>query len=135
MSYATAAALQEAVYQALRADSALAGFIGDAVFDELPSGAVPGTYVSLGESDVRDASDKTGQIGDHRFQISVVTSEEGFLVAQAVAAAVSDVLIDGQLDLSRGRIVLLRFLKARARRVQRGQVRRIDLTFRAIVED
>jgi len=101
----------------------------------VPSGAVPATYVSLGESDVRDLSDKTGQIGDHRFQVSVVTSDEGFLVAQAASAAVSDVLIDGALNLTRGRIVSLRFLKARARRVLRGQVRRIDLTFRAIVED
>ena len=56
-------------------------------------------------------------------------------MAQAASAAVSDVLIDGALNLTRGRIVSLRFLKARARRVLRGQVRRIDLTFRAIVED
>ena len=72
MSYGTAAALQAAVYQSLQADAALAGFVGDAIYDEVPPGAVPATYVSLGESDVRDLSDKTGQIGDHRFQVCLL---------------------------------------------------------------
>jgi hypothetical protein len=37
--------------------------------------------------------------------------------------------------LSRGRVVAIEFLSARARRVRAGDVRRIDMTFRARVED
>ena len=37
--------------------------------------------------------------------------------------------------LERGRVITLNFLKARARREEAGQIRRIDLTFRARVHD
>lgn len=52
-----------------------------------------------------------------------------------MAVAISDALIDAQLVLGRGRLVGLRFVKAQARRRDEGRVRRIDLTFRARVED
>lgn len=135
MSYGVSSALQAGVYQLLVNDASLTAQVGDAVFDEVPEGAFSGTYVSLGAEDVRDLSDKTGYCADHRFVVSVVTDAEGFAPAKAVAAAVSDALVDQAPTLVRGRVVSLRFLKARARRVRNGQLRRIDLTFRAIVED
>ncbi|MEL6645110.1 MAG: DUF3168 domain-containing protein [Pseudomonadota bacterium] len=135
MSYGMAAALQAAVYQALVGDAVLSGIVGDAVYDVVPSGPVPGTYVSLGPEDVRDRSDVTGGAAEHRFTVSVVTDAAGFQTAKAAAAAVSDVLVDAALVLERGRLVGLAFEKARARRVQSGDVRRIDMTFRARVED
>lgn len=135
MSYGTASALQAAVYQALAADAALASLVGSAIHDELPPGPVAGTYVSLGEGEVRDLSDKTGAMAEHRFTISVTSDAEGFATAKAAAGAVSDVLIHGALTLVRGQVVSLRFVKARERRVRSGQVRRIELTFRAIVDD
>lgn len=135
MSYGVSGALQAAVYQLLASDAGLAALVGASVFDEMPEGLVPGTYVSLGAEEVRDLSDKTGYFADHRFVVSVVTDAEGFAPAKAAAAAVSDALVDRAPVLARGRVVSLRFLKARARRVRRGATRRIDLTFRAIVED
>ena len=135
MSYGTAAALQAAVFQALVADVSLAALAGGGVHDELPPGPVSGTYVSLGDGEVRDLSDKTGGIAEHRFTVSVISDAEGFAPAKAAAAAVADVLVDRTPALTRGRVVSMRFLKARARRVRAAQVRRIDLTFRAIVED
>ena len=50
-------------------------------------------------------------------------------------AAVSDALTGATLVLGRGRLVGLWFLKARARRVEKADARRIDLTFRARTED
>ncbi|MEL6799928.1 MAG: DUF3168 domain-containing protein [Pseudomonadota bacterium] len=135
MSYGMAAALQAGVYQALAGDGVLAGIVGDAIYDVVPSGPVPGTYVSLGPEDVRDQSDVTGGAAEHRFTVSVVTDAAGFQTAKTAAAAVSDALVDAALVLDRGRLVGLRFEKARARRVQSGDVRRIDMTFRARVED
>ena len=135
MSYGVSAALQAAVFQRLQADAALAGLVGADIFDAAPSGAVPVTYVSLGAEEVRDASDMTGAGAVHEFTVSVVTEAAGFRAAKDVAAAVSDALIDAPLVLARGRLVSLRFLRARARRVQDGDVRRIDLRFRARVED
>ncbi|MFP1645170.1 DUF3168 domain-containing protein [Pontitalea aquivivens] len=134
MSYGMGAALQAAVYQRLRADAQVAGLVGDAVFDAVPPGPVAGTYVSLGPEDVRDASDVSGAGAEHDFTVSVITDAAGFQAAKAVAAAVSDALAGAALTLTRGRVVGIWFLRARARRVDTGALRRIDLVFRARLE-
>lgn len=135
MSYAISGALQRAVYQHLIADIGLSALIGGAVYDAVPTGPVAGTYVVLGEEDARDRSSQTGGGAEHRVLISVVSDAEGFETAKAVAGTVSDALDDADLTLDRGHLVCLQFSRARARRVRSGQTRRIDLTFRAIVED
>ncbi|WP_413871199.1 DUF3168 domain-containing protein [Albidovulum sp.] len=135
MSYGTAAALQAAIYQRLMADSAVDALVGGAIYDSVPPGTVTGTYVSIGPEDVRDASDQVGRGAFHEFTVSVVTDQAGFQAAKAVAAAVSDALTGATLVLGRGRLVGLWFLKARARRVEKADARRIDLTFRARTED
>lgn len=135
MSYGVAVALQQAVYQALLADSAVTGLVGGAIYDAVPPGIVSGTYVSLGPEDVREASDMTGHGAVHEITVSVVTDAAGFASAKAVATAVSDVLVDAEFTLARGALVYLNFHRARARRVQDADIRRIDLKFRARVQD
>lgn len=135
MSYAVSSALQSAVYQRLVADTDLALLVGSAIYDTVPAGTVPATYVSLGPEDVRDRSDQTGAGALHFVTISVVTDEAGFQTAKDVAAVVSDALVDAELILARGRLIYLRFDRATARRVGVGETRRIDIRFRARVED
>ncbi|MFN6951052.1 MAG: DUF3168 domain-containing protein [Albidovulum sp.] len=135
MSYGAAAALQSAIYQRLTADSALDALIGGAIYDSVPPGVTTGTYVSIGPEDAQDASDQTGRGAWHEFVVSVVTDQAGFREAKAAAAAVSDALTGATLVLARGRLVGLWFVKARARRVEKADMRRIDLTFRARLED
>lgn len=135
MSYGMTAVLQAAVFQQLQNDTVLAGLVGANIFDAAPSGTVPSLYVSLGPEDVKDASDGSGGGAAHEFIVSVVTDAAGFLSAKDVAAAISDALVDAPLVLTRGRLVSLRFLRAKARRVLSGNVRRIDLRFRARLED
>lgn len=135
MSYGVAAALQAAIYQRLMADTALDALIGSAIYDAVPPGAVGGTYVSIGPETATDASSQTERGAVHEFSVSVVTDAAGFQNAKAVAAAVSDALTGATLVLGRGRLVGLWFLKARARRVEKADARRIDLTFRARTED
>jgi hypothetical protein len=135
MSYGVSPALQTAVYQKLMTDTALAAMVGPAVFDALPAGALPSLYVALGPEVVRDRSDQSGAGAEHQFTISVVTDGAGFVAAKAAAAAVSDALVDAPLLLGRGRLVSLNFYKAAAVRVGGGMTRRIELTFRARVED
>jgi uncharacterized protein DUF3168 len=136
MSYGMAAALQSAVYQRLLADTGVGALVGAAIYDALPEGDLPATYVSLGPENVRDRSDKTGGGALHIFTVSVVTQTAGFSAAKAVATAISDALADVDLTLSRGRLVGLWFERASARRTGKaGRIRRIDLRFRARVED
>ncbi len=102
---------------------------GDAVYDAAPPGVLPSLYISLGPEVVRDRSDKTGAGAEHEFTVSVLSDAAGFAAAKAVAAAVSDALVDAQMTLTRGRLVGLWFLRAKAARVGSGERRRIDLTF------
>lgn len=135
MSYAVSAALQEAVYQRLTSDATLTGLVGAAIYDALPGGTLPATYVTLGPEDVRASADRTGQGAWHRFTVSVVTEAAGFHAAKEVAAAISDTLVNVDLTLARGRLAGLHFYRARAQREGTGDMRRIDLTFRARVDD
>lgn len=132
MSYGVASALQAAIYQRLTGAAALAGV---PVLDAVPKGQAPGTFVLIGPEEVFDQSDKTGDGAEHRFVVSVVSNATGFQAAKAAAVSVSDALVDAPLVLARGRLVGLRFLRALARRLDEGKARRIDLTFRARVED
>lgn len=135
MSYAMAAALQEAVFQQLQGDAALAVLVGANIFDAAPAGAIPAIYVSLGPEDVKDRSDQSGAGARHEFTVSVVSQAAGFKSAKEAAGAVSDALLSSALVLSRGRVVSLNFLRAIAKRVQDADVRRIDLRFAARLED
>ena len=135
MSYGVSAALQTAVYQALVADTALSALVGTNIYDAIPSGTVPSLYLALGPELARDRSDKTGAGAEHEFTVSVLTDSAGFASAKEAAAAVSDVLVDADLTLSRGVLIALNFYRAKAVRVGTGDDRRIDLMFRARVQD
>lgn len=132
MSYAMAAALQEAVFARL---SALPGLAGVPVLDAVPKGQRAGTFVLIGSEDVRDLSDATGRGAEHRLTVSIVSDAAGFLAAKTLAVAVSEGLEAAPMALSRGRLVGIAFQRAVARRLDEGKVRRIDLTFRARVEE
>jgi hypothetical protein len=130
MSYAASPALQAAVFQALTAAPALAGV---AIYDAVPPSPA-GTFVLVGPEEVRDASDKSGAGAEHRLAVSVISDGTGFLASKTIAAAISDALVGASLVLDRGRLVSLLFLRAQARRIDEGELRRIDLTFRARIE-
>jgi hypothetical protein len=135
MSYGVAGALQAAVYQRLTGWAALTALVGAAVYDALPAGPLPPVYVALGPEQVRDKSDQTGRGAEHEIAIAVVSETAGFAVAKAVAAAVSDALVDADLTLTRGQLVSLNFHRATAVRGGTGDSRTITLIFRARVAD
>lgn len=135
MSYAMAGALQAAIFDALVSDATLNALVGADIYDALPSGNVPETYVSLGRERVQDASDKTSSGALHRIDISVITTQPGFATAKSIAGTISDRLHGSDLTLSRGRLVFLRFDRAEARRIEANAGREILLRFRARVED
>ncbi len=135
MSYGVASALQAAVFVAVSGDVAVQALVGSDVFDALPAGSLPQTYVVLGEEIVRPKSDGSARGAEHDFTVSVFSDAAGFAAAKAVAVAVSDALVDANLVLMRGVLVSLVFRQARANRGKAPDGRRIDLRFRARVED
>ena len=137
MSYHASAALQGAVYQALREDEALGELVGDAIYDAMPVSAPSGVYVALGPEDVSDAGDMTAPAARHDFVISVLSGADeggGLHAREAAAAAVTAALEQAALELDRGHVAGLWFLRGRARRADGGAGRRVDMTFRAAVD-
>lgn len=135
MSYASAAPLQAAIYQALVNDPAVTAIVGSSIYDALPAGNLPTLYVSLGGEDVKARDDFTGGGAVHLIKLSVISEAAGYATAKEAAAAICDALDDPDLPLTRGRLVSLRFVRAKAALVGKGQTRRIDLTFRARVDE
>ena len=135
MSYGAGAALQAAIHERLTGDAALSALVGTAIFDAPPVGTLPELYVTLGPEEVRPGGDATAGGAWHRLTVSVIARAAGFAAAKQAAAAVSDALVDARLTLARGHLTGLHFYRARALREARGTVRRIDLTFRARVDD
>lgn len=137
MSYHHAAALQAAVYRALRGDAALAGLVGDAIYDAMPAAAPSGTYVAIGPDDMADAGDATARAMRHDFVVSVLSGAEearGFGAVKQAASAVAAALEGSDLAMEGGHLAGLWFLRARARRAEGGAGRRVDMTFRASVD-
>ncbi|MFD1795818.1 DUF3168 domain-containing protein [Paracoccus aurantiacus] len=137
MSYLASVALQGAVYQCLRDDPELNALVGDAVFDAMPIDAPSGVYVSLGPEEVTDQSDSGGRAARHDFVVSVLAGTEeaaGFRAVKEAAVAVSAALEGADLVTEAGRLAGLWFLRARAKRVKNGAERRVDLTFRALID-
>lgn len=134
MTYAMSEGLQIAVYQTLFADPKISSLTDGAIYDSVPDPA-PDLFIALGPEKVRDRSDGTGSGANHEFRVSVVTRREGFLAAKSIAANISDTLLKAKLTPSRGTIVYLSFLRAEARRDKGEGTRRIDLWFRARLDD
>jgi len=138
MSVALSGELQGAIYAALTADAALVALVGSEIYDApLPSGgALPlGEHVTLGEEEVKPFDTITSSGGIHNFDVVVHSTANGFGAAKDVAAAVGAVLIGANLALVGGHLVSLRFLKAKAKRGVAPELRRIEMRFRAVVED
>jgi hypothetical protein len=135
MTFALSGPLQAAVYTALYSDAPLTALVGNNIYDAVPPGTPPATYVRLGSETVVDASDGSGAGAVHRLTVSVITTDPGFAGAKDVAAAVSDALHEANLTLERGHLVSLRFERASATRTEGGGTRQIDLRFRARVSD
>lgn len=131
MTYGAAAALQAAVYAALTGHPDLAAV---PVLDAVPPGGGTGTFVLIGPEEARDASDKSGAGAEHRLEISVLSDAAGFLAAKAAAVAVCAAMQGVALPAGVGRLVGVEFVRAVARRLEDGAVRRIDLRFRVRVE-
>jgi hypothetical protein len=139
MTYALSWPLQQGVFVLLSNDPGVAARAGGRVHDAPPppeAEADPdGVYITLGDETARDWSTATDHGAVHLVTISVHAPRRGFAAAKQAAGAVSDALLGGTISLSRGRVVLARFVEARTRREENGALRRIEMRFRISVED
>jgi hypothetical protein len=130
--------LQAAVYARLTGDPELWDLVGERIFDApLEAGDDEGApeHVTLGEETVRPWTSKTSEGALHDFDVTVHSSRDGFSAAKRIADAVCAALIDAPLAVEGGRVVALRFLRAKAERGRAPEKRKVTLRFRAVVDE
>lgn len=135
MTYAIGASLQRAVFARLVGEAEIIEIVGPNIYDAVPPGTEPDVFVLIGEEVVRDRSTKTSDGAYHDFTVSVFAKQQGFANSKVLAAIICDSLLVADLSLDRGRVTGLWFRRARTRRGRAPDRRRIDLQFRAHVED
>lgn len=137
MTMAYSAPLQQALYQRLTTAPALSALVGR-VYDDAPhrsreTSAEP--YATLGEEIVRPWTTATERGASHDVVISVHAPRRGFLTVKSLAALITDTIETDPPVLIGGAIITHEFTGARTRREEQGAMRRIDLTFRFVIED
>lgn len=139
MTFALSWPLQQALFGAIRNDAACAALLGDRIHDAAPpfgpDAGAEGLYLTLGDETVADWSTASDRGARHRVVLTVHAPRRGFAEAKQAAAAVGDVVLGGNLALSRGRVVNTRFAGARTRRAEADQLREVELRFEITVED
>ena len=139
MTYALSWPLQEGVFQLLSNDTGVAAHLGGRIYDaplSLDAEADPdGIYLTLGDERVEDWSTATDPGAAHLLTSAVHAPRRGFAEAKQAAGAVSDAMLGGTIAMSRGRVILVRFVDARTRRAEGDALRRIEMRFRLTVED
>lgn len=138
MSYGYAAGLQAAIYQRLVADAALGGLVDGRIYDaplEVGSEETAADHVTLGEETARPWTTKTSAGARHDFDVTVHSGQDGFDAAKRIAGAICAALVDAPLAVPGGRVVALRFLRAKAERNAAPEKRRIALRFRAVLDE
>lgn len=139
MSCAFSWPLQQALFDAIRADPACAAHLGDRIYDAAPpfgpDAGTEGLYLTLGDEAVSDWSTAGDRGARHRVTLTVHAPRRGFAEAKQAAAAVAEVVLDGELQPARGRIVTRRFVAARTRRAELDALREVELRFDITIED
>ena len=139
MTYALSWPLQEAVFGALSGAPAVTALVGDRIYDAPPpfeaDDAPDVPWITLGDERVDDWSTKDGAGAVHLLSVAVHAPRRGFGEAKRIAGAVCDALTISPLAPSRGRVVHVGFVSGRTRRNEEDAVRRVELRFRALVED
>lgn len=127
--------LRAAVYDALRADTALSSVLGGArVYDEPPRNA-EFPYVTLGEARLSEAGADGGTLQEHLLVLHAWSRKGGHREAHVIAGALLQALDDAPLDLPGHRLVNLRFTVADIRREADGRTYHALVRFRALTED
>lgn len=127
-------ALQQSVFAALSADTALTALLGAGrVYDDVPQGsALP--YLTLGQSTARDWSTATDSGTEHSFTVHAWSKARGKKEAHEILAAVRAALHDQPLTLTGHRLINLRHESTDIRRDPDGETIHGTARFRAVTE-
>ncbi len=129
--------LQTALFDHLRADTALAAELGGPrIYDAPPhaqSGEGPPPYITIGDETVTAWDTKTEEGAAHELTFTIWSASRGFSQVKAIQSALADALKTAPV-LPQARIADLRFVSSATSRERRTRLRRADCVYRALVE-
>ncbi len=103
-------AVQQAMQQALAANTTLMGLLGgQRIYDELPRGE-PAPYVAFEDIETRDWSVKDQKAHEHFITIFVATNDRRRVMAQAIVSEIETSLDNAELTLTTHRLINLRVI-------------------------
>jgi hypothetical protein len=131
--------LQDAVYQALKADAALIALIGNPsgdvrLYQDVPADPVF-PYVTIGEDQANDDSVEHLDAEEIFFDLHVWSRESSWAEAKQIAAALRSILHNADLTLDYGRCVQIQHRITRSFTDADNETRHGVVTFRALTED
>jgi hypothetical protein len=129
----SAAELQKAVFDALGANTALAGLIGTRVLDHAP-GNVAFPYITFGRTSVYDWGTGTESGTEQLFTLHVWSKGKGKKETLEIMELARETLHDAALDLDGHRLVNLRLEFSEAMYDDRNEAHHGLLRFRAVTE-
>ena len=91
--------------------------------------------MTIGDEIVAPWNTSTEAGAAHEVVIRIYSPVRGFLSPKQIAADICETLCGQPPDLTEGRIITNEFISAATRREEQGALRRIDLTFRFVIED
>lgn len=136
MTMVLAAPLQTALFSRLTTAPELAALNGR-IYDDAPHQSADATeaYITIGDESVSPWDTATGTGAIHDVVIRIYSPVRGFLTSKQIAGSICETLCGADLALNRGRVITQQFIRAETRREEQGALRRIDLTFRFVIED
>ncbi len=137
MTMSLSAPLQRALYERLSTAPVLAALSGR-VFDDAPHksrdiGEAP--YVTLGDETVTPWNTAHDKGAVHLATIRVHAPVRGFLAVKTFAGLIADLIETAPPVPERGTLISHEFIAARTFREEQGALRRVELTFRFVIED
>jgi hypothetical protein len=122
-------ALQQAVFAALSADTAVHALIADRLYDAVPRGAAF-PYVVIGDAEETAAATEE----EHTLSLHIWSRGGGHREIKTIAAAVRTALETAALAVAGHTLIDLRFSSADYARQSDGETTRAVLRFKAVTE-
>lgn len=127
-------ALQQSIYGALVADTALLALLGaPRIYDDVPQGT-PFPYLTFGQSTLRDWSTGSEAGDEHVLTLHVWSRAAGRKETHAIMGALRHALHDAPLALDGHRLVNIRHELSEARRDPDGDTYHGIVRYRAVTE-
>ena len=124
-------ALQSAIVAALKASAPLSAFVGQRIYDAVPSHALM-PYLTYGPLTLRDWSASAFDGCEHLISLNIYSKTPGFRETYALTDAVVQCLHEAELTLGEHALVQLQFLSADLGREADTLTTRGLISFRAL---